>query len=89
LLVGFEPARLPRELLNIAAYKLTFLAAGGLLVAGAVALRRERGPSSTKAAGIDRNNDPAALGEGFPGSVSSTQSGRPERVADHPARRDG
>ena len=42
LLVGFEPARLPRELLNIAAYKLTFLAAGGLLAAGALALRYER-----------------------------------------------
>ena len=26
LLVGFEPARLPAALLNVAAYKLTFLA---------------------------------------------------------------
>ena len=39
LLVGFEPARLPPALLNIAAYKLTFVAALGLLAAGAVALR--------------------------------------------------
>ena len=39
LLLDFEPARLPRELLNIAAYKLTFLATGGLLAAGALALR--------------------------------------------------
>ena len=39
LLVGFEPARLPAALLNIAAYKLTFLAAGGLLAAGAIVRR--------------------------------------------------
>ena len=39
LLLGFEPARLPPALLNIAAYKLTFLAALGLLAAGAMLLR--------------------------------------------------
>ena len=42
LLVGFEPARLPRVLLNIAAYKLTFLAALGLIAAGAIVLRYTR-----------------------------------------------
>ena len=42
LLVGFEPARLPPALLNIAAYKLTFIAALGLLAAGAVSLRHAR-----------------------------------------------
>jgi hypothetical protein len=42
LLVGFEPARLPAALLNIAAYKLTFLAALGLLAAGAVLARHAR-----------------------------------------------
>lgn len=42
LLVGFEPARLPAALLNIAAYKLTFLAAFGLLAAGAVLARYAR-----------------------------------------------
>ena len=39
LLLGFQPARLPPALLNIAAYKLTFLAAFGLLAAGAVVQR--------------------------------------------------
>jgi hypothetical protein len=42
LLTGFEPARLPRELLNIAAYKLTFLAAFGLLAGGAIFRRYAR-----------------------------------------------
>jgi hypothetical protein len=53
LMVGFEPARLPAELLNIAAYKLTFMAAGGLLVAGGLLIRysRRRG----------RNSEPESL----------------------------
>ena len=42
LLIGFEPARLPPALLNIAAYKLTALTAAGLLAAGAVVLRYAR-----------------------------------------------
>ena len=42
LLVGFEPALLPPALLNLAAYKLTCIAALGLLAAGAVALRSAR-----------------------------------------------
>ena len=42
LLIGFEPARLPPALLNIAAYKLTFISALGLLAAGAVSLRYAR-----------------------------------------------
>src|SRR5262245_9454686 len=42
LLVGFEPARLPPALLNIAVYKLTFVAAVGLLAAGATLLRYGR-----------------------------------------------
>lgn len=48
LLVGFEPARLPPTLLNIAAYKLTFIAALGLLAAGAVALRSGRRAEAAK-----------------------------------------
>lgn len=42
LVVGFEPSRLPPALLDIAAYKLTFVAALGLIVAGALFLRRAR-----------------------------------------------
>jgi hypothetical protein len=64
LLVGFEPAQLPRELLNIAAYKLTFLAAAGLLAAGALVLRYERRQSSTNAVDSYRGHDAAALSEG-------------------------
>lgn len=39
LLAGFEPARLPPALLNVAVYKLLFAAALAILAAGAVVLR--------------------------------------------------
>jgi hypothetical protein len=42
LLVGFEPSRLPAALLDIAAYKLTFLAALALMATGAVLARHAR-----------------------------------------------
>lgn len=37
--LGFDPTTLPPELLKIAAYKLTGIAAFGLIAAGAVVLR--------------------------------------------------
>jgi hypothetical protein len=42
LIFGFKPASLPPALLNIAAYKLTFVGAFGLLAAGAVMIRYGR-----------------------------------------------
>jgi hypothetical protein len=42
LLLGFEPSRLPAAMLDLAVYKLTFLAAFGLLAAGAVVARLAR-----------------------------------------------
>ena len=55
LVVGFEPARLPAALLNIAAYKLTFLAAGGLLAAGAIVARyARRSEARPSVAGTER-----------------------------------
>lgn len=39
IVVGFRPSMLPAALLDIAAYKLAFIAAGGLLAGGAI-LRR-------------------------------------------------
>ena len=39
LVVGFEPARLPPALINLAVYKLTAAAAIGLLAAGAIIRR--------------------------------------------------
>jgi hypothetical protein len=80
LLVGFEPARLPRELLNIAAYKLTFLAAGGLLAAGALAVRYDRRHPSTKAVDTAHAHRPAALAEGLPADASPTDPRRHVRV---------
>lgn len=42
LLLGLAPSHLPAALLDLAAYKLTFLAAFGLLAAGAVVQRYAR-----------------------------------------------
>ena len=64
LLIGFEPAQLPRALLNIAAYKLTFLAAGGLMSAGALLLRYGRRHASDHTFVSGRSTD--RLGEGQP-----------------------
>ena len=65
LLTGFEPAQLPRALLNIAAYKLTFLAAGGLLAAGALLVRHGRRSSSDHPPTAP-TGDARHLGEGLP-----------------------
>ena len=55
LFLGFEPAQLPPALLNVAAYKLTFLAAGGLLVVGALLRRRAlRRPADGQPSGRER-----------------------------------
>ncbi|MDF1501349.1 hypothetical protein [Roseisolibacter sp. H3M3-2] len=61
LLVGFEPARLPPTLLNVAAYKLTFIAALGLLAGGAVFLRlsRRMAPGGTGAPAVGDLKPPA------------------------------
>jgi hypothetical protein len=42
LLTGFEPARLPPAMLNIAVYKLVFISALAILAVGAVVLRHAR-----------------------------------------------
>jgi hypothetical protein len=49
LLVGFEPSRLPPALLDLAAYKLTFAAALGLLAGGATFLRYARRSAAREA----------------------------------------
>jgi len=65
LLIGFEPARLPAALLNIAAYKLTALAAVGLLAGGAVILRRAGREQSGEPLGV-ASPASARLEEGMP-----------------------
>lgn len=59
IVVGFEPAKLPAALLNIAVYKLAFAAAGGLLAAGAVVRRYGQREAREGA----RDTDPAVLAE--------------------------
>jgi hypothetical protein len=71
LVVGFEPAKLPAALLNIAVYKLTFAAAGGLLAAGAIVQRYARRDDGSP---LSSNNAPDA--ESQPGGLLG--EGRPE-----------
>jgi hypothetical protein len=48
MVLGFEPARLPAALLNIAAYKLTLIGAAGLITAGAIVRRRGKRESASE-----------------------------------------
>ena len=70
LVVGFEPASLPPSLINIAVYKLTFVAAAGLLGAGATVRRYARRGENERARvsedSVGAGGEPAALGEGSP-----------------------
>ena len=71
LVVGFEPAKLPPAILNIAVYKLTFVAAAGLLAAGAVMQRYTR-----------RRGDVAADAAAKPPDVSGERPILPEPLPD-------
>ena len=64
LLFGFEPASLPPALLNIAAYKLTFIGAFGLLAAGAVMIRYGKREELRDSADSIDKQEPAQLREG-------------------------
>lgn len=80
LLVGFEPAQLPRALLNIAAYKLTFLAAAGLIAAGALVLRYgRRGPGGPGVIG-NAEREREALAQGLPADAKGSKAHGPEGV---------
>jgi hypothetical protein len=99
LIVGFEPSRLPAALLDLAAYKLTFLAAFGLIAAGAVLARHaRRGETSVYAPpALDRAARPGAgaeiataatapaLGTAIP--ASGTRTGTPRPAVPAPAER--
>jgi hypothetical protein len=80
LLIGFEPARLPPALLNIAAYKLTFLAALGLIAGGAVVTRHTRRNSTGDAPARLPANEMRELTEGHPGANPLGEARQPERV---------
>jgi hypothetical protein len=84
LLVGFEPARLPPALLNVAAYKLTFIAALGLLAGGAMFLRfarrtEQRAAATDDSKHRDREDDPQLLDAQ---RLGPSAIGRRERHAD-------
>jgi hypothetical protein len=70
LLVGFEPSRLPPAVLDLAAYKLTFIAAVGLLIAGAAVVRYGRRDAPRDAGRVADARQPTdetpRLGEGAP-----------------------
>lgn len=86
LVVGFEPASLPTALVNIAVYKLTFLAAAGLLAAGAILRRYARRSEGQPGRDADNLVMPVSrhseLGEGSPdpGRVGRDEAKPPVRL---------
>ena len=68
LVVGFDPATLPPALLKLTFYKLTFIGAAGLFVAGGLAYRYARRDEQrlpqVDAAEVDPHQ-PAALADGL------------------------
>jgi hypothetical protein len=83
LLVGFEPSRLPPALLDLAAYKLTYLAAFGLIAAGAVFVRHARRADAprSRASGMDLpaggHVPPAPAAREPEPAAASRRAGRP------------
>jgi hypothetical protein len=76
LMVGFEPARLPRALLNLAAYKLAFIAAAGLMAAGAMFNRYSHRKSQLNES-PPRSTDP--LSQGTEGHALNEGRNEPRR----------
>ena len=75
LVVGFEPAKLPPALLNLAFYKLAFVGAAGLLVGGGLVhryARRGEGQLHTGRAADSVREPQAALGDGAANPPAST-----------------
>lgn len=71
--LGLRPSALPPALLDIAAFKLVFLAAGGLIVAGALLGRVARGRPQQAA-------DPGADGRELPAGAVDVSARADERV---------
>lgn len=80
LIFGFQPASLPPALLNIAAYKLTFIGAFGLLAAGAVMIRYGRREEMRNAAESLSQKKRAELPEGEPAPFTIGDSARSSRA---------
>jgi hypothetical protein len=80
LLIGFEPARLPPALLNVAAYKLTFLAALGLFAGGAVCLRYARRRETYAPPPGLPGQETKDLTEGQPAQPAPGEGGKPVRT---------
>ena len=84
MLAGFEPSSLPPALLDIAAYKLTFVGAFGLLAAGAVMRRYARREESRNESSPPESPPapPRELGAGD-ALVDGRASVRGDRERDH------
>lgn len=80
LLLGFEPARLPPAMVNIAVYKLSFLAALGLIAGGAIFIRYARRESIGEAAARLRASESMLLAEGQSAVSSVGEAPEPEPV---------
>ena len=90
LVVGFEPSRLPPALLDVAAYKLTFLAAAGLLAAGAIIRRRANRAADVSPTverlerGSPSNRDGLSARDALPDSPLLPEAREADRVPQQP-----
>ena len=80
LLVGFEPSELPPALLDIAAYKLTFMSAFGLLAAGAIMIRYGRRETAIQAPTSAERVQTPALAESRPVGIAEDERRPRERA---------
>lgn len=85
LLLGFDPSQLPPALLRIAAYKLTFLAAFGLIAAGGAMARASRRTGSASEGAVTAGTSTAQLGAGAAAPIATPPL---ERAHEHRAETD-
>ena len=74
--LGLRPSALPPALLDIAAFKLVFIAAGGLIIAGAMLGRAARGRRDEQ----DSLLAPSPAGQSLPSGAADVSSTAPEPV---------
>ena len=80
LAVGFRPSALPPALLDIAGCKLVFIAAGGLIVTGAMLGRSARHAADRRESHAPPDRLSESFETGTPHGDSPTREQVPERV---------
>lgn len=80
LAVGFRPSQLPAALIDISVYKLTFIAAGVVLAAGALVRRSALRHEGADVSARGETRPPGALPEGARFEAPTERRPEPEPV---------